>query len=77
VCTAGENGVGSHGELRVTLTGPPGLDRLDEVTIIILGESGDNHWGHGYPSGVSEEDARRFVWGPWGVQHRRQRPGHR
>ena len=64
-CSAGENGIGDHGELRVTLTGPPGLDRLDEVTIVILDESGANHWGHGYPSGVSEEDARRFDWGPW------------
>src|SRR5580658_9938383 len=64
-CTAGENGVSDHGELKVTLTGPDGLDRLDELTIVILDESGANHWGHGYPSGVSEEDARRFVWGPW------------
>jgi len=64
-CTAGENGVGNHGELRVTLIGPDGLDRLDEVTIVILDEAGANHWGHGYPSGVNEEGARRFVWGPW------------
>ena len=64
-CTAGENGVGGQSELRVTLTGPAGLDRLDEVIIVILDESGANHWGHGYPSGVSEEDALRFVWGPW------------
>jgi hypothetical protein len=49
----------------VTLTGPDGLDRLDEVTIVILDESGANHWAHGYPSGVNEEDAGRFVWGPW------------
>jgi len=64
-CTAGENGIDDHGELRVTMTGPPGLDRLDEVTIAILDEAGADHWGHGYPSGVSEDDARRFVWGPW------------
>jgi hypothetical protein len=65
VCTAGENGVSGHGELKVTLTGPVGLDRLDEVTIVILDESGANHWGRGYPTGVEEEEARRFVWGPW------------
>ncbi len=64
-CTAGQNGTGDHGELRVTLTGPDGLDRLDEVTIVILDESGADHWGHGYPTGVGEEEARRFVWGPW------------
>lgn len=63
-CTAGESGIGDHGELRVTLTGPPGLDRLDEVTIVILDESGADHWGHGYPTGVGEAEAREFVWGP-------------
>lgn len=64
-CTGGENGIAGHGELKVTLTGPAGLDRLDEVVIAILDESGANHWGHGYPSGVSEEEASRFIWGPW------------
>jgi hypothetical protein len=64
-CAAGANGVDGNGELTVTLTGPGGLDRLDEVTIAILDEAGTNHWGRGYPTGVSEEEARRFVWGPW------------
>lgn len=49
----------------MTLTGPVTLDRLDEVTIVILDEDGVNHWGHGYSAGVSEEEARLFVWGPW------------
>lgn len=65
VCKAGASGVDGHSELRVTLTGPAALDRLDEVIIVILDESGADHWGHGYPSEVSEEEARRFVWGPW------------
>jgi hypothetical protein len=64
-CAADQNAVGDLGELGVTLTGPAGLDKLDEVIIAILDESGTNHWGHGYPAGVSEDDARRFVWGPW------------
>lgn len=64
-CTAEQNGISDHGELTVTFTGPDSLDRLDEVTIVILDESGADHWGHGYPTGVSEDDARRFVWGPW------------
>jgi hypothetical protein len=64
-CTAEHNGISDHGELTVTFTGPDGLDRLDEVTIVILDESGADHWGRGYPTGVSEEEARRFVWGPW------------
>jgi hypothetical protein len=65
VLTTGGNGIGAMGELRVTLTGPAGLDSLDEVVIAILDESGANHWARGYPNGVSEEDALRFVWGPW------------
>jgi hypothetical protein len=65
ILTADQNGVGDLGELRVTLTGPAGLDKLDEVITAILDESGTSHWGHGYPAGVSEEDALRFVWGPW------------
>lgn len=64
-CTAGANCVDGIGELSVTLTGPGGLDRLDEVTIVILDEAGVNHWGHGYPTGVNDEEARQFVWGPW------------
>lgn len=63
--TAGENGVGDHAEMQVALTGPAGLDRLDEVTIAILDEAGGDHWAHGLPSKVSPEEARRFVWGPW------------
>ncbi|HUY51797.1 MAG TPA: hypothetical protein VMV92_39880 [Streptosporangiaceae bacterium] len=65
ICTVGDNGVGDQGELRLALAGPTGLDRLDEVTIAILDEAGIDHWAHGFPTGVSEEDARRFVWGPW------------
>ena len=64
-CTAGGNGTGDRGELRVTLTGPDSLNRLDEVTIVILDESGADHWGYGYPTGVDEDEARQFVWGPW------------
>jgi hypothetical protein len=63
--TAGENGIGDHAEMRVALTGPGGLDRLDEVTIAILDEAGVNRWAHGLPDKVSPEEARRFVWGPW------------
>jgi hypothetical protein len=62
---AGENGVGEHAEMRVELTGPAGLDRLDEVTIAILDEAGVDHWAHGLPDKVTPEEARRFVWGPW------------
>lgn len=64
-CAAGINGISDHGELRLALAGPAGLDRLDEVTITILDEAGADHWAHGIPDKVSEEEARQFVWGPW------------
>jgi hypothetical protein len=52
-------------ELRLRLTGPAGLGMLDEVTVVILDESGTDHWAHGLPDGLGEKDALRFVWGPW------------
>jgi hypothetical protein len=51
VCTAGNNGVGDHGELRLALAGPTGLERLDEVTVAILDETGADHWARGFPPG--------------------------
>jgi type II secretory pathway pseudopilin PulG len=65
ICTEGHNGIGDQGELQLALAGPAGLDRLDEVTVAILDEAGADHCARGFPTGVSEEDARRFVWGPW------------
>jgi hypothetical protein len=35
------------------------------VTIAILDESGQDHWGHGLPQGVTSEEAALFVWGAW------------
>ncbi|WP_300603000.1 hypothetical protein [Trebonia sp.] len=49
--------------LRVTLTG--GLEPLDEVVISILDEADRDHWSRGLPSGVTQEQAEAFVWGPW------------
>jgi hypothetical protein len=63
--TAGESGVGDHADMRVKLTGPAGLDGLDEVTIAILDEAGVDRWARGLPDKVSPEEARLFVWGPW------------
>jgi hypothetical protein len=64
-CEAAANGADQSGELRISLTGPPDLENLDEVTIVILDETGIDRWGHGLPTGVSEAEARQFVWGPW------------
>jgi hypothetical protein len=65
VCAARENGAGDQGELRLTLAGPAGLGVLDEVIVVILDESGTDHWAHGFPGGLGEQEAFRFVWGPW------------
>ena len=48
----------------MTLTGG-GLERLDEVVISILDETDRDHWAHGLPDGVTQEQAEAFVWGPW------------
>ncbi|MCW2688741.1 MAG: hypothetical protein JWR37_3631 [Mycobacterium sp.] len=64
-CATDVNGAPDHGELVLTLVGPTGLDHLDEVTVRVLDETGQDHWGRGLPDGVSEEDAALFVWGPW------------
>ena len=48
--TAGENSVGDHAEMRVALTGPGGLDRLDEVTIAILDKAGSTTGHVGSPT---------------------------
>lgn len=39
----GETGIGEDAKMRATLTGPAGLDRLDEVIIAILDEAGVDH----------------------------------
>jgi hypothetical protein len=65
ILTEGDNGLNDLGRLDVELIGPAGLDYLDEVTIMILDEVGADHWGRGLPTGVSQEEADSFVWGPW------------
>ena len=54
---------GDSADMRVTLTG--GIDRLDAVTVTILDDANQDHWAHGLPGGLSQEDAEAFVWGPW------------
>lgn len=58
-----KKGTDDWADLRVTLTG--GLERLDEVVISILDETDMDHWSHGLPDGVTQEQAEAFVWGPW------------
>lgn len=51
-------------DLRVVLK-PGALQRLDEVIVTILDEAGKEHWTHGLPDGLTQEEAEMFVWGPW------------
>ncbi|HVB41329.1 MAG TPA: hypothetical protein VNF47_01320, partial [Streptosporangiaceae bacterium] len=51
-------------DMRVALK-PGRLECLDEVTITILDETGADHWAHGLPNGVTQEEAETFVWGGW------------
>lgn len=51
-------------ELYIALTGGR-LERYDAVTVSILDEARRDHWGHGLPEGVTQEEAQAFVWGPW------------
>ena len=55
---------GRWADLRVALTGGR-LERHAAVTVSILDEAGQDHWAHGLPDGVTQEEARAFVWGPW------------
>lgn len=61
--TAQEEGIGSaRAYLIVKLVWP---DLLDLVTVSILDEAGQDHWGSDLPRGVGQEEADGFVWGPW------------
>lgn len=51
-------------DLSITLA-KGGAQHLDSVVVTILDEAGVDHWGHILPEGVTLEDARAFVWGPW------------
>lgn len=53
---------GDHAGMEVRLLRPA---HLDEVVIKILDEANVDHWGHGLPDGVTQEEAELFVWGPW------------
>lgn len=55
---------GDSAILRVALK-PGRLERLDEVSVTILDETGSDHWAYGLPQGVTQEEAEAFVWGPW------------
>jgi hypothetical protein len=52
--------------LRVMLVGPPGLDRLDRMTVTIRNDQfrrGEGHQEH--MGGPTQEEVRRHIWGPY------------
>jgi hypothetical protein len=51
-----------HALMTVKLVQPA---HVDEVVIKILDEAAVDHWGHGRPDGVTEQQAKSFVWGRW------------
>ncbi len=62
-CTA-DSRLPDQGTRLVKLTGDR-VPVLDSVVVTILDEAGQDHWGHGLPQGVSQEEAEAFVWGPF------------
>jgi hypothetical protein len=51
-------------ELKVTLSGPPGLDQLDELSISVRDDGDD----HPVTAGMSEQEAQeasQVIWGPY------------
>jgi len=66
VCEPWGPGVEGTLRLRVTLVGPPGLDRLDRLTAAIR----NDHFrrGEGYPErmgGPTAEQVKAHIWGPY------------
>jgi hypothetical protein len=54
---------GGNAEVKVELTGPAGLDRLDEVTVRIRDDMADRSPRPG--SGLSAEQFNAVIWGPY------------
>lgn len=52
--------------MRIMLIGPPGLDRLDRLTVTIRNDRfrrGEGHRQH--MGGVTEEEVKQHIWGPY------------
>jgi hypothetical protein len=50
-------------QLSIRLTA--GAPELDAVTVTILDEADQDHWGDRLPEALTREQADMFVWGPW------------
>lgn len=56
--------VGGRVELKVTLSGPPGLDRLDDLSISVR-DDGDDHPVSPGMSAQETQEASHVIWGPY------------
>src|SRR5664280_478163 len=63
-CAEKPNSTGLYADLHLRLTDGD-LERLDEMTVTILNDTSQDHWAHGLPENVTQEQAEAFVWGPW------------
>lgn len=61
-----KSGIGTL-RLTIRLAGPPGLDRVDTLTVTIRDDSA-RRAGHLLPGGPAREDVERHVWGPCRLQ---------
>lgn len=56
---------GKYQQLRVALLGPPGLDRLDRLTVTIRNDHHRRGEGPLRLGGPTPEDLKRQIWGPY------------
>lgn len=56
---------GEHQKLRVALLGPPGLDRLDMLTVTIRDDHHRRGEGTFRMGGPTREELKRQIWGPY------------
>jgi hypothetical protein len=63
-------GNGYSALMYLTLEGPPGLDRLDEVTLTVLDEQWKDHGSKPLAAGPTQEEVAEVIWGPFRFQPR-------
>lgn len=57
--------LGGRAELKVTLSGPPGLDRLDRLSVSVRDDGDDHHPVIAGRSDQEAQEASHVIWGPY------------